>query len=128
SNYRKWRAKMVKQINAVLIDSPQGPQLFEFYRDRLGIPLQEERHGSELHWGCFLNGVHFAIHHKPNLKVSNKPVAISFEVQEVDDFFNRLKTQGVLVEHEPIDRPFGRLAAVRDPDGNVVYLHKYPVR
>ncbi len=119
---------MIKQVNAVLIDSPQGPRLFEFYKNQLGIPLKEERHGSELHWGCFLEGLHFAIHHKPELQIRDKPISISFQVSNVDEMFELLKKSGVAIEHEPVDRPYGRLAGIRDPDGNIVYLHKYSER
>ena len=116
----------VKRLNAVLIDSSDSAQLVRFYRDKLGVPLEEERHGSEPHWACFLDGVHFAVHQKRDLTGFPRNVALSFEVEDVDRTVADLRQVGVFVEMEPCARPFGRLAAVRDPDGNVVYLHRSP--
>jgi len=115
-----------KKINALLINSGKAEALVSFYRDLLGIPLEEERHGSDLHWGCDFDGLHFAIHQVPAEKAGPASIAISFEVDGVDELFNELKEQGVEIESEPEDRPFGRLAGIRDPDGNLVYLHAYP--
>jgi predicted enzyme related to lactoylglutathione lyase len=115
-----------KRLNAVLMDSSNPEALVRFYRERLGIPLEEERHGSELHWACFLDGVHFAIHQKEGLKGMPRNAAVSFEVDDVDGAVSELRQVGTPVELEPCTRPFGRLAAVRDPDGNIVYLHRYP--
>jgi lactoylglutathione lyase len=107
-----------------MLDSRDGARLATFYREHLGLPLQEERHGSELHWGCFLAGVHFAIH-----QVEDAPSAgafrLSFEVDDVDDSVAELRSQDIPIVEEPHDRPFGRVAAVTDPDGNTVYLHRY---
>ena len=77
----------VKRLNAVLLDSSNPAELVPFYRDRLGIPLEDERHGSELHWACFLDGVHLAIHQKQGLGGLPRNVAVSFEVEDVDGLF-----------------------------------------
>lgn len=116
----------LKGINAVLIDSPDAARLAAFYRDRLGIPLEEERHGSEPHWACFLGNLHFAIHQANGTSTGSRSVAISFEAADVDGLVASLRSDGIPIEQEPQDRPFGRLAGVRDPDGNLVYLHRYP--
>ena len=112
------------RIDGVLFESKNAPQLVEFYRDALGVPLEEEHHGPELHWGCDLDGIHFAIHSR-NEKVATPCVAISFEVEDVDKAVAELRGR-VKVEMEPFSLPFGRLASVRDPDENLVYLHRYP--
>ena len=112
----------VTAISAVLFSTADGPRLVAFYRDRLGVPLTEERHGSELHWGCHFDGVHFAIHQEKGVG-SGHPIALSFDVANVDQTFNELKQAGVATVDAPVTRPYGRLASVRDPDGNVVYLH-----
>lgn len=114
------------RIDAVLLDSSRAKELVGFYRDQLGIPLEEERHGSEPHWGCFLSGIHFAIHQKEGLSGAPRNAGLSFEVDDVDRAVERLRGAGLTIDLEPHDRPYGRLAAVKDPDGNVVYLHRYP--
>ena len=116
----------VKKIDAVLLDSSRAEDLVKFYRDRLGVPLEEEQHDSERHWGCMVAGVHFAVHQKDGLTGAPRNMALSFEVDDVDAAVGRLRKAGVAIDLEPHDRPYGRLAAVKDPDGNVVYLHRYP--
>jgi len=115
-----------KRIDAVLLDSPKAEALAAFYRDRLGIPFEEERHGSAPHWACFLGGVHFAIHQKDGAAGAVRNVSLSFEVADVDSAVERLQKQGVLIHLQPANRPYGRLAAIKDPNGNLVYLHHYP--
>ena len=114
----------VVRIDAVLLDSSRPEELVRFYRDRLGIPVEKEGHGSERHWGCMLSGLHFAIHSRDGLADQPRNAAVSFEVDDVDGTIERLRKSGVTVHLEPHDRPYGRLAAVQDPDGNLVYLHR----
>jgi len=117
-----------KRIDAVLLDSSRGEALARFYRDRLGVPLEEERHGSEPHWACFFEGIHFAIHQKEGLEGAPRNMSISFEVADVDAAVAELRRAGVAIVLEPQDRPYGRLASIQDPDGNVIHLHRYPAR
>jgi predicted enzyme related to lactoylglutathione lyase len=117
----------ISALNAVLIDTRDVKRLVAFYRDRLGLPLREESHGSAPHWGCFLAGLHFAVHEERDAAQSSR-VAISFAVDDVDQAIAELRQGGVTIVEEPVDRPYGRLASVRDPDGNLVYLHKNPTR
>src|SRR5262245_65297965 len=50
-------------VGAVLLISDDAGALAVFYRDALGLPLEEEVHeGVPLHYGCELGSVHFAIH------------------------------------------------------------------
>lgn len=121
----EWAPVKARRVDALLLDSSNAAELVRFYRDRLGIPLVEERHGSDPHWACFLEGVHFAIHAKAGLAGAPRAVQISFEVEDVDAAVAELRAAGVTIEQEPVTRPYGRLAAVRDPDGNLVYLHAY---
>jgi catechol 2,3-dioxygenase-like lactoylglutathione lyase family enzyme len=114
------------RIDAVLLESSNAEELVRFYREQLGIPMEEERHGPERHWGCILAGVHFAVHLREGLAGQPRNMAVSFEVADVDGAIEQLRKAGIPINLEPHDRPYGRLAAVRDPDGNLVYLHRYP--
>ncbi len=98
------------RIDAVLLDSSRAEELVGFYRDRLGIPLEEEHHGAERHWGCFLSGIHFAIHQRDGLAGTPRNAGLSFEVDDVDAAVQQLRKAGVTVDLEPHERPYGRLA------------------
>jgi hypothetical protein len=48
---------MVKHVSAVIVVSEKADAVAAFYRDKLGIPLQDEQHGGGgevLHYGCNL--------------------------------------------------------------------------
>ena len=86
-------------LSGVILVSRQPRQTAEFYRDVLGLPLAEERHGdTQPHWGCELGDVHFAIHPAedyPEDPLCYPPADLGEESQ---------------------------ITAVRDPDGNLVEL------
>jgi catechol 2,3-dioxygenase-like lactoylglutathione lyase family enzyme len=55
SGSRPQRPEDVQFISGVILASYQPEQMTGFYRDVLGLPLAEERHGDTLpHWGCEL--------------------------------------------------------------------------
>ena len=57
------RPEDVHFISGLILVSRQPERLVGFYRDVLGLPLHDERHGdSQPHWACELGDVHFAIH------------------------------------------------------------------
>ncbi len=119
-----------RRIDAILIDSPNAKLLVEFYRGIVGLPLEAEQHGgSDVHWGCFIEGIHFAIHQEVHVDISSTSrFSISFEVHNVDETVSDLRRRGVEITLDPHDRSFGRLASIRDPDGNTVYLHSWNSR
>ena len=54
---------VVDSVGALLLISDDAERLAAFYRESLGFALEEEIHeGVPLHYGCEINGVHFAIH------------------------------------------------------------------
>jgi len=101
-----------------------------FYRDLVGVTVGDvETHGadSEPHvhatWGEWTPN-------EPSLLMLNiypaeGPVSssrIGFAVGDLAATHARLAAAGVEVVSEPADRPWGRTAAYRDPDGNTVSL------
>jgi catechol 2,3-dioxygenase-like lactoylglutathione lyase family enzyme len=98
--------------------------LAQFYRDVLGIPLEDEKHGNtELHYGCEVGDLHFAIHPHENFKDQDPGVGaikLAFEVGDIEAFVARLKAKGVEPLYPPKNFGIGLITAVRDPDGNLV--------
>ena len=54
---------LIDRVTAILLISPDPRALADFYRNALGLPLEDEEHpGVPLHYGCDVGGVHLAIH------------------------------------------------------------------
>lgn len=122
------RPEDIRFLSGVLLVSRQPARLLEFYRDVLGLPLAEERHGgTEPHWGCELGDVHFAIHPAadyPDEPASGPgPVKLAFMVFDLSRVVAWLEQCGVGLCYPPADLGAeSRITAVRDPDGNLVEL------
>jgi catechol-2,3-dioxygenase len=128
---RKPRAKkLIDDVTAILLISPNAKQLGEFYRATLGLPLEEEEHdGIPLHYGCALGDVQFAIHSAeggwPGVPTRNaqSPV-ISFSTSDLKAVVERLSAHDVKVTG-PTDHGFAQGISFRDPDGNLVSILEY---
>jgi catechol 2,3-dioxygenase-like lactoylglutathione lyase family enzyme len=119
------RPEALRFLSGVVLRSTEPARLVGFYRDVLGVPLAEERHGdSPPHWACELGDVHFAIHPAdPGEAVATGAVTIAFMVFELDPLVAWLADEGVKLCYPP--ERFGaesRITAVRDPDDNLVEL------
>jgi predicted enzyme related to lactoylglutathione lyase len=118
----------VEFLSAVLLTSRQPDRLAAFYRDVLGVPLREERHGSDpAHWGCELGDVHFAIHpaHVDGDGGGGRgPVRLAFWVFDLRSFVARLEREHGVSVVSPIEDlgESSLLTVVADPDGNEVEL------
>ena len=116
----------VHAIGALLLISDEPAQLAEFYRDALGIPVEEERHDdTPLHYGCEIGGTHFAIHPSadwPGTRTSDaqSPVIV-FHTNDVQAAYEQLVANQVPAT-PPFDHGFAVLTAFRDPDGNNVQV------
>jgi RimJ/RimL family protein N-acetyltransferase len=113
-------------FSGILLVSENPKRLAEFYRDVLGIPLEDEHHeGSLPHWGCTLGETHFAIHpieDFPDGKSGVGAVKLAFTVFDVRALAARLEGKGVTFLYQPRDEGFFVSAALLDPDGNFVEL------
>jgi catechol 2,3-dioxygenase-like lactoylglutathione lyase family enzyme len=122
------RPEDVRFVSGVILVSDQPGRMAEFYRDVLGFPLAEERHGdTEPHWGCELGDVHFAIHpaadYPEDPATAPGPVKVAFMVFDLAVMVGWLESCGVGLCYPPMD--LGEqswMTAVRDPDGNLVEL------
>ncbi len=115
----------VEFISAVLLVSDDAPGLAAFYRDVLGFPLEDEVHGgSDLHYGCELGDVHFAIHPRSNFDSAKEPqsgsINLAFAVFDMEAFVARVEQAGGSLLYPPRDSGFAIMTALEDPDGNLV--------
>ena len=93
-----------------------------FYRDIIGVPLEEKDHGdegshNELSWhGPYF---HFAIFRAQDDE-ERTGAELSFNSKNVRAVHARAIAAGITVTQEPQERPWGLSATYRDPDGNSV--------
>ena len=117
----------IEFLSAVLLYSRQPDRMAAFYRDVLGVPLREERHGDDpAHWGCELGDVHFAIHPAEDgaETTTRGPVRLAFWVFDLKSFIEYLdKEHGVSTLSPILDLGESSLiTVVADPDGNEIEL------
>ena len=113
----------IRFLSAILLTSRNAARLTEFYRDVLGLPLVEERHGNvPQHWGCELGDVHFAIHRRDGAPPPG-PIRLAFWVFDLKTFAEDLERRGVRLRY-PIRRlgPTSLITAIVDPEGNEIEL------
>ena len=121
------RPEGLRFLSGIILVSREPARLVRFYRDVLGLPLDEEQHDDTApHWACELGDVHFAIHpvdDYPDEAVTPGAIKIAFLVFDLDSLVPWLTESGVELVYPPVE--FGtesRITAVHDPDGNLVEL------
>ncbi len=93
-----------------------------FYRDDLELPvIREGSFGAELLDGPTHIGVHPAVHPESRALVG-RHTGITFHVDGILDYCERLHQRGVRFVAEPTRQAFGVMAMIADPDGNVFAL------
>ena len=119
---------MVKHVSALIVVSKQAPVVAAFYRDKLGIPLENEQHeggGEALHYGCNLAGLHFAVHPLENWpdaeEVGPGGFRVALRIDDADASAAALRRLGQPFTG-PIDEGWAKMIQLRDPDGNYVEL------
>ena len=93
-----------------------------FYRDHLGLPLlRQGSFGAEFLDGETRLGVHPAVH-PDSLALVGRHTGVTFHVEDLLDYCERLHQRGVKFMAEPTQQGFGIMALVADPDGNIFAL------
>lgn len=117
-------------FSAIVLVSKDTARLAAFYRDKLGLPLEEEIHpDSDPHYACEIGDIHFAIFPEPQkhldrgARVGHGQVKFAFTVFDLDTLVKALQERGVEVTYPPMQaEDFIRMTAIRDPDGNYIEL------
>jgi predicted enzyme related to lactoylglutathione lyase len=114
----------INYFSAVLITSANPERLYEFYKNKLKLPLEPEQHGdTKNHYGCELGDLHFAIHPLENFNDGKSGVGsikMAFEVFDIEDFARQLKEQGIELVHPIKSMGPMLITAITDPDGNYI--------
>jgi lactoylglutathione lyase len=94
----------------------------EFYRDALRLPVTKRgSFGAEFLEGPTHVGVHPAVHPEAKALVG-RHTGITLHVPGLLRYCDELHGRGVRFVTEPTQQPWGIMAMVADPDGNIVAL------
>ena len=120
--------KRVTGIGGIFFKAQDPSKLGEWYAQNLGVELESygpmsifrwkrpddpSKNGSTT-WSLFpQDSDYFG---------SNTPFMINYRVEDLDALLAELRQQGVEIIREAEDTPFGRFAAIRDPEGNSIEL------
>lgn len=114
------------KINVVYLYAGDLERSIAFYRDLLGIPL--EQHATDPQWAeaRLEGGVRFALHARTQTAPQVPgTVRVNFEETDLEGTVERLRAAGVRVG--PIEREdWGESVEVFDPDGYVIELFRPP--
>ncbi len=92
-----------------------------FYLLQLGLPLWREEPREALHFGA--GGAVLSIRAAPTETLSSQGLWLVFTVASgIDEICQELAERGVVLEQPLADRPAGRSAMVRDPDGHELWI------
>ncbi len=93
----------------------------EFYGTKLGLPLWHEEPAEALHFGA--GGVVLTIRAASPADLPPRGAAVVLTVaNDIDAFCEELRQRGVTLAAPLADRPFGRSAMFRDPDGHELWV------
>jgi predicted enzyme related to lactoylglutathione lyase len=112
---------MIDGISRVWLPVSEMNAAVAFYRDKLGLEVEEHGDWSEVSAGSERIG----------LNASESPAGsggavIAFSVDDLDATVERLKGNGVEFSGEVSEHPWGRIAPFEDPDGNDLQVYEPP--
>jgi catechol 2,3-dioxygenase-like lactoylglutathione lyase family enzyme len=119
-------ANSVESLSVVLLLARDTGRTSAFYRDVLGLPLQEEEHdGRHAHYACRLGSIYFTIQPAADLDAPHGErsldlLQLCFNVADIDAFVLRLEEQDVRPVHPPRQFERTRYTTFLDPDGRHV--------
>jgi predicted enzyme related to lactoylglutathione lyase len=114
---------MVQEVAVVWQPVTDMDEALGFYRDRLG--LQELRNEGE--WAELdANGVRLGLNAREEPRGSGGTVVAFQPEGGLDSAVEELRSAGVEVAGEISEHPWGRVATLKDPDGNDVQLYEPP--
>ncbi|MDF1597207.1 MAG: VOC family protein [Acidimicrobiia bacterium] len=116
---------MPPSVDTAIIFTVNMVELAAFYQEAFQL---DDPHEQDRHRGFQLDGFYLGIDQDEGAAPSPGSVTLWFRVEDLEATFTRMVELGAEVRYPPTDTPWGdRLAAVFDPDGNMVGLaHKPP--
>ena len=111
-------------LNSVMIGTKQTATLVSFYEKLFGKPADMVDEENGFHGWQVGSGFLSVLEHSEMGGNAKDPgrVMINFETAQVKEEFERIKSIGGTVVHEPYAMGEGWIATLADPDGNLFQL------
>lgn len=115
-------------IGGVFFKARDAHALAEWYRDHLGLPLEEGQTYATLEsggageitvWSAFPESTEY-------FDPSRSPFMVNFRVRDLDAMLAQLRDAGAQVDDRVEDEGYGRFGWFMDPEGNRVELWEPP--
>lgn len=125
-------SKKVTGIGGVFFRAKDPTKLGEWYAKNLDFELEEYGPMTNFHWRRAEDPsqqgmtVWSLFPHDTDYFGSDAQFMINYRVADLDALMVALKEAGVEVIREAEDTPYGRFAAIRDPEGNGIELWQPP--
>jgi predicted enzyme related to lactoylglutathione lyase len=101
------------------------PRARAFYEGVLGLTATMDAQFEGAHWVEYDIGAEtLAIGVTPGMSPSQDGCSVSLEVEDFDKAISELQAAAVPFKFGPLETPVCHMAWVRDPDGNLVGIHK----
>ena len=108
------------KLHTVIIDTENLEELAAFYQEGLNLG---EAQPSPDHLGFEMPNVYFGFDYKERPDTERSAVSLWFAVDDLQASFDKFVSLGAKVWYPPTQKPWGaRLAAVFDPEGNIIGL------
>jgi catechol 2,3-dioxygenase-like lactoylglutathione lyase family enzyme len=111
----------VEQVDFVTIPTRDVERAVAFYRDVLGLPRSEYSEGEVETPNVTLS---FWNPEKENLEFKPNEAGVALRVADVEAARKELEAKGVEFMGETFDSSVCHMGFFKDPDGNVVILHR----
>jgi predicted enzyme related to lactoylglutathione lyase len=126
-------AKRVSGIGGIFFKAKDVSKLSEWYAKHLELEIQPDFPGWVFPWrqaddpertGMTI----WSLHEKDTdyFGSDNAQFMINYIVEDLDAVMVALKAEGVEILRDVIDSPYGRFAAIKDPEGNGIELWQPP--
>ena len=110
---------MTAQFKHIMLMVKDIPATVKFYSEGLGLKVIKSSHG----WGELdANGTTIALHAASENGQSGSSPILSFHVDDVYETIATLEKMGATLEGNVREPSFGKVAAMRTPDGSIVSL------
>ena len=111
---------MVQGLNFVIVHVPDVAAARDFYTEKLGFTVEAEQPGFVQFKRPGDEGATYALGLTPS--GSAEGPELWWYVADADAAHADLVARGVEIASPPVDQPFGRTFAIKDPSGNILNM------